>query len=443
MSFTPQDQITSLGSVGATGHSAPSPVQYKNNLYLFFNSRDNDGIYETRFKDPVDAWEIAQNLRSNGASNMGVAANTGPSAVVYRDKIFVFYNGVGNDGVYYTTSTGLGWTSAVSVRTELGGDCGFLPGTSPSAVVFDDWLYVFWIGSGADGIFYATYDGRRWDGQHKINGAGIAVRDQTSPATAVFQGALYVFYNGSGHDGTYYTIYDTTWSRATRVVAYYEQNFLDNTSPAVFTVGAEESMLLLWVTGEGIQYSKFDGEQWAPYKLMPEEIGSQGLFPGSSPGAVATGFGTFESKVFWIGLEQGIWYSSSLSFAADDTPQETSDAIRAVMDNKAIVLYSQDAKTIPYFTPLLTASPETIPPDSTGRVSVFGMNIADYYNWLIPRKLTNEQATKAFFTITAVLTVAFVQGYRIRARLQRAAPQLDPIAVAFELEPIRLGPVNR
>jgi hypothetical protein len=133
MPFRSQQNLSNfVGGIGLYDHSSPASVVFKDMLYVFYVGRGGDGIFYTTAK--AWDWSPIKNINDQ-ARNIGVASNTSPSAVVYKDKIYLFYNGKGNDGTWFTTFDGSRWSLALSI-SGLAGGMGFLPCTSPSAAVY-------------------------------------------------------------------------------------------------------------------------------------------------------------------------------------------------------------------------------------------------------------------------------------------------------------------
>ncbi|KAJ3538371.1 hypothetical protein NM208_g5936 [Fusarium decemcellulare] len=150
-------------------------------------------------------------------------------------------------------------------------------GTTPISVVFRDTLYLFYAGSGADGVWCtSTQDGRTWAQVYNLNNKGaqtLGIAQGTSPAVAVYNDTLYLFFNGAGGDATYVTTFNgLAW---TPVSKYDRTNtaspFLPNTSPSV---AVYRNRLYLFYcatvpqapgssqTVSGIVWDYYDGSQW-------------------------------------------------------------------------------------------------------------------------------------------------------------------------------------
>jgi hypothetical protein len=141
---------------------------------------------------------------------MAIQDGTSPCTVVFKNVLYIFWNGSGKDGIWFTTYDGIVWKDQISLKQELPDqEMNTQDGTSPCAITFEDSLYVFWNGSGKDGIWFTTYDGTAWKNQEslklKLPDQEMSIQDGTSPCAITFEDSLYVFWNGSGKDGIWFT----------------------------------------------------------------------------------------------------------------------------------------------------------------------------------------------------------------------------------------------
>lgn len=188
-----------------------------------------------------------------------------PGSVVFKDKIYCFYEGSSENSLKltYTTFDGATWSDDISVpETSMKG--------SPSAVVFNNKLYCFYSG-GAPGwmpLFYSVFDGENWEG------AQIASKNFALESSAVvFNDKLYCFHEGTGRDGRlWYNIYDGyQWSDDIMITTTYitagPSAMVYNNQIYCFHQGAGEMESIL-------RYNIFDGEQWSENLTVPDAITS-------------------------------------------------------------------------------------------------------------------------------------------------------------------------
>jgi len=123
----------------------------------------------------------------------GCELSDSPSAVVFQNKLFVFYQGSGDSGkLWYNSFYNNKWAGQ-----DLEVPVSRLS-SSPSVAVWNDKLYVFHQGIGdSSNLWYNIFDGNSWEGETKVEGTHLS----SSPSAIVFNGKLYVFHQGSGDNG--------------------------------------------------------------------------------------------------------------------------------------------------------------------------------------------------------------------------------------------------
>ena len=325
---------------------------FNDKLFLFYNGSGDDGLWYTYYDD--NAWTPPIQCRARGASNMGVAQYTSPCPVVYNHTIFLFFNGSGNDGTFYTTSTdGQSWTQVSSVNEQMSSPDTFEKYTSPSAATYQGDLYLFWNKTSGNSLRYGLYNGTSWRGPADVLAPGLGIRSQTSSSAVGFLGGIYLFYNGSGQDGTFMTtLTGGSWSNVVSISSRVGgQGFLDRTSPAAYVTNDGRELTLLWNGSgdDGVWYSyTVDGATWyKPAISMRGVIGGQGLLQYSSPCGVAYHSVPY---IFWAGAGQdGLWFTQGLTFNVDSG--DFSGPLQALASNLDFTLLVTDPNTIAFFAP--------------------------------------------------------------------------------------------
>jgi hypothetical protein len=152
----------------------------------------------------------------------GVGMSESPSAVVYNSLLYVFFQGFGETGQlsYSYSSDGLQW-SEPSFWASPVPDQNLIMSGSPSAVVYNGLLYVFHQGGQDDGqLWYSSFDGITWSADTPIENVAIS----ESPSAVLWQGGISVLHQGSYENGGLYYTYspdgshwggDTPWGGAT------------------------------------------------------------------------------------------------------------------------------------------------------------------------------------------------------------------------------------
>ena len=386
MSFTPQQSLAGkVSGIGVYDHSSPASVVYNGILYLFYLGSGDDGIFYTSTSNGTD-WTKIVNVRDQ-TRNVGIAPNTSPSVAVFNNKIFLFYNGYGNDGTWYTTFDGTRWDNqALSISNKIRGQ-GFLKSSSPSAAVdvtgSDPKLYLFWNGAGDDGIYFTrTLDpkGETWTTQSHIENVGIA--EATSPFAVASTECFYLFWNGRGNDGTYYkTLTNGSWTDQKSIKAQItSMGFLPGTSPTAIVLADHYLIRLFWVgsggSNQGAWYSDFspDKTSWTPQGNMSRDIGGQGFLPSTNP---CTAMLRHVPYVFWVGYDKDLWLSSGLTFDVS----EGFAIAQSAQQGLSFTVLSNDSNLTSYLQSKL-ASGMSIPPGRSDLPSTLVAKITG--DWNIP-----------------------------------------------------------
>jgi hypothetical protein len=124
-----------------------------------------------------------------------------PSAVVYNGNLYVFYQGANGSGqLWYVVGSGTGWSLPTLVPV-------LALSYRPSAVAYNGLLYLFHQGgapggtSGDGQLRYTVFDGTNWSADIPLN---IAMSH--APSAVAWAGGISVFHQGPNFDGQlYYT----------------------------------------------------------------------------------------------------------------------------------------------------------------------------------------------------------------------------------------------
>jgi hypothetical protein len=95
--------------------SAACSVFHNNQLWVFYHNVNSLNFSWTTTSDEI-TWSQPQIC-----NNVGIAPGTSPSAVVYKDKLYVFYNGCGFNGTWFVKWEGDRWSGICSVLSLIGG----------------------------------------------------------------------------------------------------------------------------------------------------------------------------------------------------------------------------------------------------------------------------------------------------------------------------------
>lgn len=196
--------------------TSPSAAYTGKYLYLFWvDYGSGDLFYSIKMGE---VWTGPISIKKY-QSNVGIAGGTSPCAVIYAGYIHVFYNGAGNDGTYYVKMNNDSWDNPVSVKAQIG-TMGFAPKSSPAAICrFSTYnLYLTWIGSGRDGIFYSVDNGlagNSWTKQQKLECPNLTpmTADGSSATGLILNDLPYVFWHAKDTDSLW-----MTWGKQERPV---------------------------------------------------------------------------------------------------------------------------------------------------------------------------------------------------------------------------------
>jgi hypothetical protein len=211
----------------------------------------------------------------------GAIMSNCPSAVGFNDSLYVFYQGPGQNGTLcYSQSSG-GADAAWGSSTQVPSTC---MSSSPGAVVFTSpstgqpELYVFHQGGQSNGqLWYNVLDtAGSWAGDKQVPKASMSA----GPGATVVDGTLYVFYEGGGSNGTLWYVSSSdgsNWAVPLQVAPVQCSG-----TPSLVMLG---SQLYCLMQGPGN-----DGELWYLPLTLGEACGwmtkANGLTLSQSPAAV-------------------------------------------------------------------------------------------------------------------------------------------------------------
>ena len=311
MKFTNQINLGSyVKNVGIKG--SPSAAVYRDKLYVIYNGAGGDGLYFITYdgKDWVDPIQLG-----GVVGGVGIAENSNPSAVVAHDLLYVFYNGAGSDGTYYITYDGNEVKGPIAVKALIGA-MSFLKGTSPAATVYER-PYLFWVGSSDNGVYYSFLDHNTWTGQTRVNTSvpNMGIASGTNPFAIEYMADFYLFYNGAGGDGTFYTVLTNRgWQPPVGIKGQIkDMGFRKNTSPTACLSGGTYQLLVFYAGAgqDGIYVTSYDGtgdKIWTKQVHVACPNGVPGILDGTSPCAI-----TYKQTphLFWNGSgDDGIYMTT-------------------------------------------------------------------------------------------------------------------------------------
>ena len=283
----------------------PSPVFWNGRIHVFYQGvprGDHDGqLWFTDYDG--QNWQPPQQVQPVGMS-------FSPSAVVYNNDLYVFHQWAYQNGeLWYKVYDGTNWqpdTRIVgpSVDPQGAANAGQIMSCSPSAVVWNERLYVFYQNAypqvpfgatGNGGLCYKVFDGNEWQPDAYSTGytvPGVAMSD--SPSAIVWNGRIHVFHRWAyEHTELWFTYFDgTNWSPDTQVpgvtnayVTGSDPGASDRSSASAITFYKSTPTLtpelyVFYNDGNAqLAYAVYDGTNWLPdtaVPALPQDIGNVG-----------------------------------------------------------------------------------------------------------------------------------------------------------------------
>lgn len=239
-------------------NNPPCTASYKNTGYLFF---ENGGYLSYVTLSP-SGW-------STTSFNVpGAALQYGPSAVVYNDLLYVFYQGAADTSTYgelcYSVFNGSTWSEVTKVP---------FAGVSwgASATVYNNQIYVLYQGSNNCGTLWSSvFNGNSWSGSSQVPSVSMSC----SPAVVNYGESMYVFYQGAGENGVlnYNVFINGSWGSASTDLGSPNEGITSSPQAAI-----SQGQIVLIHEGKGqdgnIWYNTFDGVAWSgDQKVIPVQM---------------------------------------------------------------------------------------------------------------------------------------------------------------------------
>ncbi|NJL29008.1 MAG: hypothetical protein HC897_14530 [Thermoanaerobaculia bacterium] len=330
-------RITDSGLAVQPGTSPSAAFYYnpntnENGIFLFYTGADDGSIWYTYTSDG-QAWDPVVQIVPNGQNPLSVNPTASPgTAIVFMyqfnaGRLILFYTGPEQPPWLWLTTTigpgGTGFTDPASIQNK---SVSLMPGTSASTVVFNCNLFSFYNGSGNNGLWYTQTNGpadnfQSWTDASLAGSPGSAldIAVNTSPAAVVFNNVLYLFYavasttsaNGTQANDIWLTSYDgINWTTPAAVTVGGEPVSTaiapPATSPSVFALGATLYLFTSSATGTQVTISQDAGQTWQSAGSVP----NQAYLPGTGACA-ATLSGT--PYLFWVSPNSTSTGNGSLS----------------------------------------------------------------------------------------------------------------------------------
>jgi hypothetical protein len=196
----------------------PALVVYNDTLYCFHRGGHNDeALWFCTFNIQNNTWNPDTRIDIKD-----VNSKCGPSAVVFNNKLYVFFaaNHYGNEIAYVSTGDGHTWSSFATISDGCDGNKDkHLTCDTPAVAVYRDQLYVAHRGNSDEKLYYCIGSsngsgGVTWTVDIYL---GNHLAEQ-GPALAVFKDKLVMVHRSSGKDGSLWCCYydGSSWSADTK-----------------------------------------------------------------------------------------------------------------------------------------------------------------------------------------------------------------------------------
>ena len=196
--------------------TTPSLVEFKNKLYCFHRGPgDDETLYSCSFDTATKTWSAGHNIMTGSDKH---SSPTGCGVAVYKEnELHMIYQANDPTRTLWHLYTTDGNTWHVKFHLE-----GFSTSDTPALVQYGNNLLMVHRGEKDEHLYYNFYNGSSWgDDESKIpdaSGSGFATSTQ-GPGLAVFDGKVYMVHRSGAASGElWYSVYDgTSWSHDTHI----------------------------------------------------------------------------------------------------------------------------------------------------------------------------------------------------------------------------------
>jgi hypothetical protein len=186
--------------------TSPASVVLNGIMYLFYTGSGDDGVWFTSTTDG-QSWAFVQKV--NAAPALSVMVGTSPNAVIMGGTVYLFYTGSGGDGIWYTTTStgGASWSPVQCVGQKTAVGQGVMTNASATSLVNSGTLSVFYPVNATAGLsVIGTTNGSSWGSLTSVTSDCEVVTQGVISASAVaFDGLPFLFWNGGATEGISYS----------------------------------------------------------------------------------------------------------------------------------------------------------------------------------------------------------------------------------------------
>ena len=205
-----------LGGISPQSPYSPNVAVFNGLLYITYLAPNASDVYTAWF-DGTTWYGNLPISRQDGGISPKSAYN--PAVCTYRNRLYIVYPGTFSSDLYFAYFDGIRWFGNAKISSQPGG---ISPASSysPGICVYNNRLYIVYLGSFFRDMYTAYFDGSRWHGNTTISSqpGGVSPASNYNPAMDVYRGKLYLAYKGSHSNSLYTAEYDgSAWSGNTTI----------------------------------------------------------------------------------------------------------------------------------------------------------------------------------------------------------------------------------
>lgn len=308
--------------------SGPSTIEYRGDTYVFMKGNDNNRLEYKILRD--GKW-------SKQITVPKVQLSFSPGAVVYNDKIYVFYHDKDKkNNLRFTAMDDNGWVGDVQLQDNVLFD-------SPFPIVYKNKLYVFhnarqWRnGRYYNGeLGYEIFDGTNWEFGKRVENLSMS----KSPAPVIYDDKVYVYHQGKSDNGElWYNVFDgEKWNSDTRFTDIKIKN-----SPTAVNISSLNKMFIFTEEKDNSRHFKvtsFDGVN------RSDIISSNNLISEYTPSPIISNDGKLHlyynryetDRVQFITFNDNNTWSNPLNLPADPNRPEVER--RGITGDPSVIEYN-------------------------------------------------------------------------------------------------------
>ena len=204
------------GSINPLSNANPNAAVYKGMLYITYLDPSSPEIYTASFDGTT--WFGNEKI-GDQSGGIDPESRYTPAICAYQGNLHIIYTGSWFNNLYSAHFDGINWYGNTEIANQPGG---ISPKSSysPGVGVFNNRLYMVYLGSYSRSFYSAYLDGTTWYGNTTIESqpGNLSPKSNYNPSLDVYRGKLYLAYKGSHLSTLYTATFDgTTWVGNTEI----------------------------------------------------------------------------------------------------------------------------------------------------------------------------------------------------------------------------------